>query len=177
MSGVMKKLAPQISISARSYGTALLKQIELNKLQISESYDSSIFFDLVYPIAFPLSKNTVYVYRDSGDIRGNSYWLRKFIGLNTVDIPTGTFEAYQMEWLIDSSFAIAGFSNIDSIYGCDWVGQHGLLKRYFYFAPSPLYDSLGNVVDSAPTFQIATLIGTADIDPDTLVPWGKRVSR
>lgn len=63
---------------------------------------------------------------------------------------------------------------IDSIFAYDWIGENGLLKRFWYEGRSIVYDPLGEPVGTGRSWNISEKIGTTDIDPDTLIPWGKR---
>jgi hypothetical protein len=56
----------------------------------------------------------------------------------------------------------------------DWIGADGLLKRFWDCGENTIDDSRGMPLDTFQTYDILEKIGTADIDPDTIIPWGRR---
>jgi hypothetical protein len=167
--GVMKSAASQPYLTRNNFGTSILKKIAFCKLANALAFDSSPFWDFVTPVCFPLVKDSIYVYRDSGSPTGHMKVRRRFSGIESVQVPAGVFESYKFEWLTNEYF-----SSTDSVSYYDWVGNNGLLKRYAYFPKSVIADELGTPVDSCPSYQLYELMGKNDINPDTLIPWGKR---
>lgn len=167
MSGLMKQKAVKPTLSKSNYGTSILKKILLQKLLASSGYDTSVYCDFVYPMVFPFIKDSAYVYRDSGDPRGNFYYRKRFLGTEIISTKLGQFQAYKIEYLTKESLGI------DSILYYDWVGLNGLLKRYVDCGHNEISDSLGNTTGRVRTYDISELIGRQDINPDTLKPWGK----
>ncbi|MGA2508241.1 MAG: hypothetical protein ABSF80_12275 [Chitinispirillaceae bacterium] len=166
LSGVMKAAVSTVHVTRANYGTLIMKKMFLAKLLTTTSYDTSVFYDFVYPIIYPLTPDSTYLYRDYSDPWGNSYMRRKFCGVETIQVPAGIFPAYKFEYLL------SGLPDSESLY--DWVGLHGLLKRSSYIPNNMICDDLGVPVDSCSSYDIYELIGKNDIDPDTLVPWGRR---
>ena len=166
MSGLMKRQTTSVSLSKMNYGTTVLKKRMLQKLLVSSGYDTSVYYDFVYPMVFPLIEDSAYVYRDSGDARGNLFYRKRFLGTENITIHLGQFESYKFEYMANEALGI------DSILFYDWVGLNGLLKRYVDGGYSDISDTLGNVTARVRTFDISELIGRNDIDPDTLRPWG-----
>jgi hypothetical protein len=168
MSGVLKTAASALFLTKDNYGMAMLKKMEIARLLKSANYDTNVYWDFVYPVIFPLIKNAVYTYRDSMDSNGNLPYRRKFLGIESINVPSGAYDAYKFEWLVKEALGI------DSVYGFDWDGAHGLLKRYFDLGNNYICDDLGILRDTCRSYDILEHIGNADINPDTLVPWGRR---
>jgi hypothetical protein len=164
MSGLMKRQANNLPITKSNYGTSILKQVLLQKLLASTNYDTSVYYDFVYPMIFPMVKDSVYVYRDTGDPRGNLFYQRRFLGVETISIILGQFQAYKYEYL----------TGIDSVFFYDWIGSNGLLKRYIDGGHIDISDSIGNTIGKVRNWDISELIGRTDINPDTLKPWGRK---
>jgi hypothetical protein len=139
------------------------------KFLSKSQYDSSVYYDFTYPMIFPLIRDSIYVYRDSGYSRGNLYYRRKFLGIEDVKISIGTFQAYKWEWMTKEALLV------DSIYFYDWIGVNGLLKRYVDCGRTTISDSLGTTTAILRSWDIMELIGSQDIDIDTLKPWGKQL--
>jgi hypothetical protein len=167
MSGVLKTSIIPATLTKSNFGTSILKRILMKKLLSAMNYDTSAFFDYVTPIRYPLKKDSIYVYRDSVDPRGNLNVRRKFLGIESVDVAAGTFEAYKFEFLTRE------YLGIDSIILVDWIGENGLVKRYFR-SSNTLSDEDGRAIDSCTTYQIDEYAGSRDINPDTLIPWGRK---
>jgi hypothetical protein len=168
MSGVLKAAMPQYRLTNSNYGTTIMKKINLHKLSLVFSYDPKIYSDFVYPLIFPLIKDSIYIYRDTADPNGNGPYRRKFISIEKVIIPLGQFEAYKLEWLVKEAIGI------DSIFAYDWIGDRGLLKRFWDCGKNTIDDSLGIPLDTCQTYDILEKIGITDINPDTIIPWGRR---
>lgn len=167
-SGVLKASIPQCRLTISNFGTAALKRILLQKMSLTMGYDTTIYNDFVYPLIFPLIKDSIYIYRDTGDPKGNLPYRHKFVGIERVTIPLGQFEAYKFEWMTKEAFGI------DSFFGYDWIGENGLLKRLWDCGSNMIYGPLSEPIDTCRSWEIIEKIGTIDIDPDTLIPWGKR---
>jgi hypothetical protein len=163
-SGLMKQQANTPLITKSNYGTSILKKIFLQKMLASTHYDTSVYYDFVYPMIFPLIKDSAYVYRDSGDPRGSSFFKRRFLGVETISTKLGQFQTYKFEYL----------TGLDSVFFYDWIGSNGLLKRYIDAGHSDVSDSIGNIIGKIRTWDISELIGRTDINPDTLKPWGRK---
>ena len=168
ISGVLKAATPPYRLTKSNFGTTVLKRINLQKISSVFGYDSKVYADFVYPLVFPLTKDSIYIYRDIADPNGNAPYRRKFIGIEKVTVPFGQFEAYKIEWLVTEAIGI------ESIFAYDWIGADGLLKRFWDFGENIIDDSLGMPLDTFQTYDILEKIGTADIDPDTIIPWGRR---
>lgn len=167
-SGVLKDATAECRLTKSNYGATMLEKLHLRKLMAAAGYDTTVYSDFVYPILFPLVPDSIYTYRDYGDPNGNGFYRRKFLGVVPVSVPVGNFYAYKIEWLVKESMGV------DSVYGFDWIGENGLLKRYWDYGNSVLSDSMGSPMGTFHTYDIMEKIGYKDIDPGTLVPWGKR---
>lgn len=168
MSGLMKRQANRFTLSESNYGTSILKKILLQKLIVTSGYDTSVYYDFVYPMVFPLVNDSAYVYRDTGDPRGNLFYRKRFIGTENISTKLGQFQVYKLEYLAKEAIGI------DSMLFYDWVGLNGLLKRYIDGGHSDITDSLGITTARIRNYDISELIGRNDINPDTLKPWGRK---
>jgi hypothetical protein len=168
MTGVLKMRASQSRLTRQNYGTYFLKNLALQKMTASPKYDPDVYADCVYPIVFPLVKDTVYTYRDSLDPSGNLPYYRKFIGIESVTVPVGTFDSYKIEWLVKKSLGING------VTGYDWIGNNGLLRRHLAIDSVAINDVQGENEGMYRMNDITELVGKRDINPDTLTPWGKQ---
>jgi hypothetical protein len=164
-SGVMKAGTQAVTLTTANYSTSATRKVVLPRLLAATGYDTSVFFDFVCPIVYPLRQDSTYVYRDSSDPRGNTPMRRTFRGVEDIQVPAGDFQAYKLQY---------DFGFTDSARFYDWVGQHGLLKRYYYIPNDVIYDTLGVAIDSCDCYGIYELVGNSNINPDTLVPWGRR---
>jgi hypothetical protein len=167
---VFKTTTKNMQFERKKYG----KKISINN-KLFADYRNYLYGvkDFVYPIIYPLIQDSIYDYRDSSIINWKQSlpMHRKFCGIETVNIPAGTFEAYKFDLLWKENF----FDTIvdDSVQSFDWIGAHGLLKHYSYESKAIItYIN----TDTCPMYGIYEFIGSNDINPDTIVPWGKKIS-
>lgn len=150
-------------------GSFLFSEMQIHKMSVAASYDTSVFYDFVYPVVFPLTQDSAYVYRDAGDPRGSLYYQKRFLGTENVETPLGQFPTYKFEYLVNESMGV------DSMQILDWVGVNGVVKRYMNLGYTIFGDSLGNTTGRMKSEFYLDWIGKNDIDPDTLKPWGRQI--
>lgn len=148
------------------YNTKAVREYILGKATRRAMYDTTVFFDMVYPIVFPLQIDTPYVYRKANNPDGHLYYRKKYKGQETVEVPAGSILCYVLEWMATEAFQAQGISLID------YVSVEGLIKRSIRVEAEALSDSGSLFTDSIPYHETFELLGYENIDPDTLKPWG-----
>jgi hypothetical protein len=161
-SGVMKHSPGLGVVFLNKFGTFILKRHAANQ------FNSAAFYDYVVPIKYPLVYDSIYVYRDTGSINGNSEVSRQFLGIENISVGTGNFDCYKFKWLTNNYWPG------DSVIFCDWIGDIGLVKRLYYDPTCLVADDAGVIIDTCILTENYEIIGNRDINSDTLIPWGKR---
>jgi len=169
LSGLMKRQNTEVTKTWRNnYSTVYCKNLTLAKILKSTDYDTSVFRDFTFPIRFPLVLNEPFVYRPEGDPSGNGYYRKMYTGQEEIRTDAGQFQCYVLEYLVKEALSV------DDIIFTDYVSNKGLVKRYMNTGMNTFEVSIDSTSDSLQGYDIMFYIGTEDINPDTLIPWGQR---
>jgi hypothetical protein len=131
------------------------------------------FSDEVYLLRFPLIKNERWIYRYGIEPNETEDMYREYLGQETVSVPAGNLMTYKIDWLLAEHWADRR-SDAADMAGYDWYNSKGLVKRFFQYGESFVYDSSGSVTGTITrTYDILEYLGEFRIDSDTLHPYGQ----
>jgi hypothetical protein len=133
------------------------------KKQLYGLYDFTCHF---YPIRFPLDINKTFYYSDPADKYNYGLTItKKLLKTETTSSIFGDIFVYKFEYL---------YIDFPDYKSYEWMSEKGVIKRWGISRNTPLMDSTGQIIDTADCYDTCELIGTENINADTLVPLGKR---
>jgi hypothetical protein len=163
----VRRLVFTSAMSARD-----LRKAVLQKVLAAAAYDTTLFCDLYYPIIFPLLRDTSWWYREPGDPRGNLPLRKAYLGKEIINVPAGRFLCLKMEWRINEMLKFGGIDSTNLLYGYDWFGPPGLVKRWYDYGRSTMTNDTGDSIGTFHSWDRYEYLGEYSINPDTLKPWG-----
>jgi len=130
------------------------------------TYDPIIFSDLFVPIVFGVDSGYTWRIRAENDPHQNLPIEKRYLGRETIHLPSGVFDAYKFELLTGK------YLFVSDLFIFQWYDSRSLLKRLSEYGSSDIQDDSGVTIGTINSWEIFEYLGTGNVNPDTLVPWG-----
>lgn len=143
-----------------------LRYMFFNNVKLTRVFDTDVFYDKVYPLQFPLVKDSAWYFRREGDDLLGVIYRKKYLGNEILETPIDTIDAIKCEMLVSEAL------NMPGLVYFQWYGKNGMVKTFIDFGENLITDSGDSIIDSYHTYNVIELIGHEPINSDTLSPWG-----